>query len=175
MKKNIILTGFMGTGKTTVGKRLAELSGWKHIDTDALIEEQLGQTIPDIFSTKGESFFREQESRILHHLLAEEEQIITTGGGIVLRPENVELMLKGGLVVALTASPEAVVERVRHDGQRPLLAGDDPEKKVRELLQQRSGKYDFAHLTIDTSHLSVDEICRLIFPGRVKDLKDQVE
>lgn len=169
MKKNIILVGFMGTGKTTVGKRLAELTGWKHIDTDAFIEEQMGQTIADIFATEGESFFRDQETHVLHSLLQDEEQIITTGGGIVLRPENVRLMLQGGLVVALTASPEVIVERVRHDEQRPLLAGDEREKRVRELLEQRSGKYDFAHVKIDTSHLSVDEICRLIVPGRVAD------
>ncbi|MBO8171271.1 MAG: shikimate kinase [Bacillaceae bacterium] len=161
MKRNVILIGFMGTGKTTVGSRLKTRLNWVHIDTDREIEARVGMSIPDIFSEKGEAFFRDKETEVLKDILTQEEQIITTGGGIVLRDENARLMKDGGLVVALFATPEEIIRRVKHDKQRPLLSGD-VEERVKRLLMEREGKYDFAPLQIDTSDKTVDEIVDII-------------
>ena len=153
MNKNIILIGFMGTGKTTVGLRLAETLGWTFTDTD--------KPIPEIFAEEGEEHFRQLETKVLESLGSRERLVVSTGGGAVLRAANREAMLRSGLVVALKADAETIISRVRGDTNRPLLAGD-PEGKVRQLLQERAGAYDFAHVTIDTSHLAVEDIVRAI-------------
>jgi len=161
MNKNIILIGFMGTGKTTVGLRLAETLGWTFTDTDQQIEKLAGKPIPEILAEEGEEHFRQLETKVLESLGSRERLVVSTGGGAVLRAANREAMLRSGLVVALKADAETIISRVRGDTNRPLLAGD-PEGKVRQLLQERAGAYDFAHVTIDTSHLAVEDIVRAI-------------
>ncbi|NGQ94752.1 shikimate kinase [Brevibacillus sp. SYP-B805] len=155
--ENIVLVGFMGTGKSTVGRALAAKLNWTYVDLDRRIAEREGRSIPELFRTKGEAYFRDVESALLAELLGQQRQVIATGGGAVLRPANVTAMLQGGLVVALFADEAEIVRRVSSDAGRPLLAGD-PAARVKALLQERAGAYDFAPLKIDTTAKQVETI-----------------
>ncbi|UFJ42951.1 shikimate kinase [Brevibacillus humidisoli] len=154
---NIILIGFMGTGKTTVGKALAQRLGRPYLDLDQYIVEREQRSIPTIFSEEGETYFRQVEAALLLESLQPGGRVITTGGGVVLRPDNVAAMKSGGWVIALKASPDEIIRRVSSDSQRPLLAGDAAER-VHRLLAERDGMYDFAPLQIDTTGRHVQEI-----------------
>jgi shikimate kinase len=154
----IVLVGFMGTGKTTVTRLLAERLGVGRVDLDEEIEREAGCTIAELFDTKGEAHFRDLESAVLERLMASDRPLVlATGGGAVLREANREAMLRSGFVAALTASPERIIERVSGDASRPLLRGD-VEERVRRLLAERKTAYDFAHIRIDTTDLSPDEV-----------------
>ncbi|UJF35235.1 shikimate kinase [Paenibacillus hexagrammi] len=159
--RNIVLVGFMGTGKSTIGKKLADQLGWNFQDSDAFVEQQQQTSIADMFREQGEAFFRKLESQALENLLAGEGQVVATGGGAVLAEANRTCMLSNGLVVALTATAEIIIQRVQSDQSRPLLQGN-LEERVHTLMEQRRHAYDFAHLTIDTSALSTDEIAAKI-------------
>jgi shikimate kinase len=166
MFKNIILTGFMGVGKTSVGTRLATDLGYAFVDTDTLIEADQKTTITEIFSSFGEPYFRDVETRIIQQVLENEEQVVSTGGGAVIREENRSAFKKGGMVVCLTARPEVIFERIRHETHRPLLQTPDPLAKIRELLTSREIFYHQADLMIDTSDKSIDEA--------IREIKDKV-
>ena len=162
-KKPLILIGFMGTGKTTVGKALAGRLKLSLVDTDQEIERKTGKRISELFQEFGEKGFRDLESRILKQVLAGEPGVVTTGGGTVLRPENVRLMKESGWVIALHASEEEILRRVSGTSNRPLLQGNIRER-ISALLEERKGLYDFAHVRVDTTGLTVaevvDQICR---------------
>jgi len=160
-KRNIVLIGFMGTGKSTVGFALAERLGWRFVDTDVVVVEREGRTIPQLFEEKGETYFRDAETAALADVLSGSMQVVATGGGAVLRPENRETMLAGGFVVALTAPPDVLLARLRGDANRPLLAGDK-EERVHRLLEERKNAYDFAPLVVDTSRSNVRETVETI-------------
>lgn len=162
MFKNIILTGFMGVGKTSVGTKLAKDLDYTFVDSDALIEADQKMTITDIFATFGEPRFRDIESAILEGLLRGERQVVSTGGGAVIRDANRSLFRKAGFVVCLSARPEVIFERVKHETHRPLLRTPDPPAKIKELLDSRAPFYAQADASIDTSDKSVDEIVQLI-------------
>ncbi|GED51859.1 MULTISPECIES: shikimate kinase [Brevibacillus] len=157
MRNNLILVGFMGTGKTTVGAALSEELGMIHRDLDEAIVERAGCTIPQLFEQKGEAFFRDMEAAVLADLLKQHGLVLTTGGGAVLRAENVQRMLEGGLVVALSATEEELVRRLERDQNRPLLAGGVAQR-VKALLEQRKDSYTFAPVQIDTTGKEVAEI-----------------
>ncbi|WP_287021826.1 shikimate kinase [Cohnella sp.] len=164
--RNVILVGFMGTGKSTVSRLLAGRLGWERIDTDDEVVRQAGKTIPDIFAEEGEAAFRDWESRVLQEVLARSRHIVATGGGAVLREENRRLMLAGGWVVALTADRETLLRRVTEadpagTGARPLLKGDAAER-IDRLLRTRRHAYDFAHATVDTSGRTPAEVAELL-------------
>lgn len=161
MQPNIVLVGFMGTGKTTVGRILAQQLDWVFTDTDAYIEEQAGMTISRMFQEHGEDYFRERETESLKELLQRQGQVVSTGGGAVLREENRRLMLENGLVVAMLADEAVIVERVKGDAGRPLLQGD-LEERVRTLVEARRHAYDFAHVQLHTDNLSPLEAARRI-------------
>jgi len=154
----IVLVGFMGTGKSTVARLLAGRLGVERIDLDEEIERDAGRAIADIFDTMGEAHFRDLESAVLGRLLASDRPfVLATGGGAVLREANREAMLRSGFVAALTAAPERIIERVSGDASRPLLRGD-VEARVKRLMEERKTAYDFAHVKIDTTDLTPDEV-----------------
>ena len=161
-KRNIVLVGFMGTGKTVVGKALASALGFKYVDTDLLIEQIAKKSIPEIFAEEGEPKFREYETRAIGMIMHLKDHVIATGGGAVMLDENVQNMKRTGLVVCLTATPEVIYQRTRKDDYRPLLRTPDPLKKIKSLLKIRDSQYRKADYTIDTSNLSVDAVVEAI-------------
>jgi shikimate kinase len=158
--RNLILIGFMGTGKTTVGMRVARSLGFRFVDTDKLVVKEAGKPITQIFAEEGEESFRAMETEALRRCAAEGGQVISTGGGIVTRPENRELLREIGYVIWLRAAPETIYERVRRNRNRPLLQTPDPLATIRELLAARASLYEgCADLAVSTDHLSMDETC----------------
>ena len=162
MGGNIILVGYMGTGKTAVGEALAERLDWDYIDTDDLIEEKAGKSIPSIFTEDGEPHFRDLETAVINKLEEKKNSVIATGGGAVLREENMNNMKRAGIVVCLEASPEVIFERTRKFTHRPLLQVPDPMAKIREMLEFRHPYYAKAPHSIDTSKLTIDEVVEKI-------------
>ncbi len=155
---NIVLIGFMGTGKTAVGRRVAARLGRPFIDTDALIEARAGRSIARIFAEDGEEAFRRLEAEVVAEASARSGAVIATGGGVVLRPENMARLRRSGVIVALRAQPQAILARVgAGGGDRPLL-GNDPEARVRRLLVERDPLYRDAALVVDTTSLTLDEV-----------------
>ncbi len=156
---HIVLIGFMGSGKTTVGQKVAEKLAWPLADTDTLIAEQAGLAIPEIFEAEGEAGFRRRESAVLAGLAEAPSSVISTGGGIVTVPENEPLLRTLGFIVWLSASEDDVFERVSRHRHRPLLHTPDPRRTIHELLTARRPLYEkLAHLTIETAGLDPDEI-----------------
>jgi shikimate kinase len=160
-RNNIVLVGFMGTGKSTVGRFLAEKLGWEFIDTDHYIEKQEGTSIPELFANRGEMYFREVEKGAIRDILSKSNQVISTGGGAVLLKENRAYMKQNGFVVALTASVETIIQRVGGDRNRPLLQGK-PQEVVPHLLEKRKHAYDFADVKVSTDKLRVEHIAHRI-------------
>ena len=155
---NIYLIGFMGAGKTTVGKCLADANGFKFIDLDYEIEQFAGMTIPQIFTDKGESGFRNIETDCLRRVSSLSGQIISTGGGIVERSENIRIMSETGRSVFLEVDIETLLHRISKSDNRPLAVQEDNWKTTRELHRKRLESYRKADLIIDANNLSVDEI-----------------
>ena len=167
---NIILTGFMGTGKTTVGRLLAEKLNFEFVDTDVMIEEWSGKTIAEIFVEDGEQAFRQMERDTARRLGEEVGQVIATGGRMMLDPENISALNPTGRIFCLTAPPKEILRRVLEDEggmERPLLKGDDPAAKISSLLSERRDKYG-RFPQIDTANKTPEEICALIIE-RLKD------
>ncbi len=162
MFKNIILTGFMGVGKTSVGTRLARDLGFTFVDTDALIEADQKITITEIFSTFGEPYFRDTETRIVKQTLENERQVVSTGGGAVIRDANRKLFKENGITICLQARPEVIYGRIKHETHRPLLQVPDPLARIRDLLASRETFYRQADIIIDTSEKSVDDVISVI-------------
>lgn len=159
---NIILVGFMGTGKTAVGQSLSRILGYPLIDTDELIEEEVGISIPEIFSRFGEPFFREVESRVVERVSRLDAHVISTGGGVVLREENMKNLRRNGIIFCLNASPEEIWRRVSSESYRPLLNVPDPMGRIRELLKRRAPFYARADFQIETTGRSIKEITQEI-------------
>jgi shikimate kinase len=169
---DILLVGFMGTGKSVVGKRLAARLGRRFVDLDEAIADTAGRSIPEIFAAEGEAGFRERETAALQALVEEapepgEERVIATGGGVLGRDENLALLRRLGTLVCLTARPAVILERTRPWRDRPLLAGaPDPAAVVERLLAERAPRYALADRAIDTSERDVEEvveeICRAL-------------
>lgn len=158
----IILTGFSGTGKSSVAALVAERLGWRAVDTDDLIEETAGRAVADIFAREGEAAFRDLESEALREACAGNELVVSTGGGILQRPANRRVAASGGFVVCLEARPETVVQRLREAGadtsERPLLAGANPLARVRDLKSSRQALYALADFTVHTDGLTPEAV-----------------
>ncbi|MFF2093546.1 shikimate kinase [Paenibacillus sp. NPDC058174] len=158
----IVLVGFMGTGKSTVSRLLADKLGWARYDSDEEIERLEGRKISDIFAAEGEAGFRAIESKTLISLLeAGGNAIIATGGGAVLLEGNRSAMLDNSFVVALKADAEHIISRVKSDTSRPLLQGDVA-ANVNRIMEARKHAYDFAHLQMDTTALTANEAAEAI-------------
>jgi shikimate kinase len=159
MKKHLIIIGFMGTGKTSVGQILSHTLDMEHLDTDVIIERDRDSSIPDIFKDYGELTFRNIETGVIEQAVQNTHpSIITTGGGIVLRSENRVCMNKFGWVFALDAQPKEIIDRLQSDTSRPLLQGGTLEDRVYQLYDKRKPFYQFADYTISTSHLSETQV-----------------
>ena len=167
-QNNIILIGYMGCGKTTIGKALAKKMGRCMIDTDEYIVNKEGMSIPEIFAQKGEDYFRALETSVLETLCAEtKDTIIASGGGLPLREENQVLLKKLGKVFYLKASEETTYERVKGDTNRPLLQVEDPKKKIHEMLEQRMPIYEkAANYTLSTDDKSVEAVVKEIIKNK---------
>ncbi len=167
MKDNIILTGFMGCGKTSVGIRLSYTLRRTLIDTDKWIEKKQGKTVSEIFASEGEEAFRRMESECIRELIGTAEgQVISTGGGLPVRKENRKLLKELGTVYYLKATPECVYERLKGDTTRPLLQGENPREKIRELLEAREAFYqEGADVVIEVSAKSFEDIITEIVEG----------
>ncbi|MEW6068756.1 MAG: shikimate kinase [Nitrospirota bacterium] len=148
--KNIILTGFMGTGKTEVGKEIARLLGVRFIDIDTEIEKTEKMTIKEIFKLFGEQRFREIETEMIKKISGYKDLVISTGGGAVLKQGNMDALKKNGVIVLLTATPETILERTGNNKDRPLLFVENPLERIKELLDFRKPFYEKADIMIDT-------------------------
>jgi shikimate kinase len=159
---NLALIGFMGAGKTSVGRLVAEQLRFDYLDTDELIQSRTGRTISDIFARDGEPAFRALEQQVTEELAARERTLIATGGGLPTNPANLTSLKKHALVVCLWASPEKIWERVKNQTHRPLLQGPEPQKKIRDLLAAREPFYRQANVLINTDTRSVREVAQQI-------------
>lgn len=148
--KNIVLTGFMGTGKTAVGKELARILDMKFIDVDTEIEASGQTTINEIFAQFGEPGFREIETAMIKKIAAKKNLIISTGGGAVLKQENLDTLRSNGVIICLTASPGTILNRIGTSNDRPLLKVENPLDKIMQLLNFRKPFYEKADIMIDT-------------------------
>ncbi len=156
--KNLVLVGFMGSGKTAAGKLAAERLGLRFVDMDDLIEQRLGLTITEIFRQKGEPFFRQQERALAQELAAQQGLVIGTGGGVVLDPDNLRALGRTGVVVCCWVDARVAHERTRHARHRPLLEADpDRLARIEKLLRQREPLYRAIPLQIDTSAMTVEQ------------------
>ncbi|MCX5716150.1 MAG: shikimate kinase [Candidatus Omnitrophica bacterium] len=156
--KNIVLIGFMGTGKSVLGKRLAKLLKMPFISTDDIIEQKEGRTISEIFGSLGEQYFRDAEKEAVKGASAMEGVVIAAGGGAVLNEENITNLKKNGVMFCLTASAQDIYERTKNYKHRPLLNVADPVTRIKELLAERSMFYAKANFQIDTTGKSVEEV-----------------
>ena len=162
-KNNIFLIGFMGTGKTTVSRRLGALLRYRELDMDQELERREGMKISEMFEKKGEAYFRALETALLEELRQASECLVSCGGGAALREENVERMKESGAVVLLTASPETVLKRVRGGGDRPLLNGNMNLSYIADLMERRAPFYRAAaDITVTTDGRDPGEIAEEI-------------
>jgi shikimate kinase len=169
---NIFLVGFMGTGKTAVGRALAERLGRPFLDLDAEIERLAGASVAEIFARFGEAGFRAREREALERLGELDGAVVATGGGIVLDPRNRATMRARGTVICLTANLDTILRRVGQAADRPLLAGaTDPAERAGTLLAERAAAYAEADWTVDTSHLAVADVVESI-ARRLATLED---
>ena len=159
----IVLIGFMGTGKTVVGRRLAGALGVPFVDTDTLIEEKTAKSIPELFETRGETGFRAVEKEVIRGLADGERRVVATGGGAVLDRDNFEVLRSLGPVVHLSAPASTILARTKGDaGVRPLLAGSDPLERIRTLQRERAPFYGQADHEVDTSRQTIDETVEMV-------------
>ena len=160
--RNIALCGFMGTGKSSVGRLVAEALHFAFLDTDTVIEARSGKSISQIFEEQGEAAFREWEKRIVKELELRDRTVIATGGGLVIDPDNLASLKSHALVVCLWASPETVWSRVKNQSHRPLLNEADPLEKIRTLLAQRAPCYKQAGVLLSTELRSSREVAQQV-------------
>jgi shikimate kinase len=161
-KRNLILCGFMATGKSSVGKRLAAMTGYDFLDMDAAIEAEEGLSIPQIFAARGEAAFRALESRMVERVAERSRCVVATGGGTIVNLRNLEMLKRCGILINLTADIETILERAGSGDDRPMLKEGDRRERIRSLLQQRASAYAQADITVDTSSLTVEEVARQI-------------
>jgi len=169
--RNLVLTGFMGTGKSAVGTRVAQRMGRDFLDMDALIEADFGKPISAIFADEGEAVFRAAETKLAQQLGEASNLVIATGGGALVNPHNRAALAERGVVVCLTATVEEILARLGEAGDRPLLAGDETERtaRVRDLLHQRRHAYAAIAHQVETTHRTLDEVAALVVQAYESD------
>lgn len=157
-----VLAGFMGTGKTVVGRLLADRLRLTHLETDDLIEQAQGRSIPDIFAQEGEVAFRDYEAEAIRHAAARDGVVISTGGGALLREENRRVLAEAGPIFCLRASAATIYERTRRSNYRPLLQKPDPQAEIERLLAARAAAYAQADYAVDTDGLTEAQVAEAI-------------
>jgi shikimate kinase len=164
MKSNVALIGFMGTGKTVVGKTLAKKLGWQLVELDTVIEQIAGKSIPDIFGDDGEIAFRELEINAVKKVSQGKKQVIACGGGVVLNTINTDRLKQTSVVINLTASLNTILQRtVATKETRPMINVDNPEARIKELMKFRKPLYEKgADFSIDTSQREINSIVEQI-------------
>ncbi len=160
--QNITLCGFMGTGKSSVGRLAAEVLHFDFLDTDAVIEARAGKPITQIFAEGGEPAFRALEKDIVKELTARKRTLISTGGGLVVNPENMASLKEHSMVICLRASPESIWARVKNQSHRPLLNEPDPLARIRALLAERAPAYRQADALVNTDIRSLREVAQQV-------------
>jgi len=159
---NIALIGFMGTGKTSVGRLVAEQLDFEFLDTDEMIQSATGKTITEIFSRDGEVAFRALEEKVVEEISQRKNLVISTGGGLPVNPKNLTSLKSNSLVVCLWASPEKIWERVKNQTHRPLLQDANPQEKIRDLLTVREPFYKQADVLLNTELRSMREVAQQV-------------
>ncbi len=173
MKKNIALIGYMGTGKTTLGKKIARRLEMDFIDTDQCIEKRQGRTITEIFETEGEAVFRKMERDLLKELCEQENLLISTGGGIILDPINRKRLKEKTFLVTLTARPGSIYKRVKNSKKRPLLQTEDLFGKIVGMMKKRRPFYEIGHIIVKTDTMSEGKAVTGIIEAYDKFCKDE--
>ncbi|HZK39943.1 MAG TPA: shikimate kinase [Atribacterota bacterium] len=158
MKSNIIITGFMGTGKSAVAKELARKLKMEFIDMDRIIEERRGMSIADVFAGHGEKYFREQENKLVKELSKKENTVIATGGGTLLSSDNARMLGQRGQIICLYADSQTIYNRVNKKNNRPLLKRENVLSEINRLLEERKEAYNNFTIKIDTTNLNVQEV-----------------
>ncbi len=169
---NIVLTGFMCTGKTSVGEKLSKKLNYEYVDIDELIEKHTSMKIAEIFEKYGEQFFRDIESEIVEKVSKLDKKVISTGGGVVLRDKNMRNLKENGIIINLTASPQTIYERLKNQpGIRPLLNKPNPLEEIQKLLNFREPYYQNCDIRINTDNLKIDEVVDKI----IEFVKDKID
>lgn len=171
--RSIVLVGMMGSGKSTVGKRLAARLGLPFVDADNEIEKAHRLTIPEIFATHGEPYFREGERRVIARLIAEGPSVLATGGGAYMNAETRARIAENGVSIWLRADFDVLMRRIRKRSNRPLMQTDDPEQTLRDLMARRYGIYAEAAITVQSRDIShdvivseaIEALTRFLLPG----------
>lgn len=158
MRENIIITGFMGTGKSIVAEELARKLRMEFIDMDQIIEERQELTISDIFARYGENYFREQENKLVKELSRKENMVIATGGGTLISSDNNRILNQKGKVICLYADSQTIYNRVKRKNDRPLLNGENILDKINHLLKERKKIYANVKWKIDTTNFTTQEV-----------------
>lgn len=156
--KTIVLTGMMGSGKTSLGKTLGEALNMEFVDIDLIIENTENLSISNIFEQKGETYFRELERKTIKNIFKHEDQIISLGGGAFENSTTRNFLKNNALTIYLKTSPETIFNRIKTDTSRPLLSNNMNVEKIKEILNKRENNYKSAHLTISTDNKTLQEI-----------------
>lgn len=160
--KNIVLIGFMGTGKTCVGQILARVMGWPFLDLDEEVERSIGMSIAEYFERYGEDAFRDREQEAVEKVAAQSPLVLSTGGGVVLRQINVDRLKETGILVCLSASVQEILARTSGDALRPLLNRPDRVEAIQELLTARMPRYRLADIWVETDGKSAEETVEVV-------------
>lgn len=160
--RNLVLIGFMGAGKSSVGRAVAGQLGFEFADTDAMIEASAGKSIAQIFAQEGEAHFRELEVKVVAQLEDASQLVVATGGGLPVNQANLDSLKTHALVVCLWATPEQIWERVRQQGHRPLLQTPEPQARIRELLAARAPYYRQADVLLNTDNRTQGQVVRQV-------------
>ena len=155
---NLVLVGFMASGKPSVGRRVARRLGYHFLDADQFIEIELGVSISEIFEISGEDYFRDVESKLLERLRPLEHHVFSTGGGVLTSAGNLERLKTLGTVVFLKADPEEILQRLSNDSRRPMVKGGDLRETVSTLLDERMPMYLQADVVIETAGKSPNQV-----------------
>jgi len=152
----------MAVGKSAIGRTLARKLRRRFVDLDRVIEKAEGSKVREIFERKGEAYFRQLEKQALTMVLEANNQVIATGGGVILDDQNIQILRDKALLIGLSAELDVLLARAGDGSKRPLLQGSDRREKIEDLLRQRASRYAQAHVTIDTSNLTVDQVVKKI-------------